>query len=428
MQDILIHGNCYSYIDKMDSRVVGLYPIPATLVTPQKIDGQLLYFVAGVDTPLTPDQVLHIPGLPFDGIRGLSVIANQARTIGVAIATEELAARFFSSGTVLGGHLEYPGVLDDNTQEALKEMWHAKHQGVSNSYEVPVLAGGLKFVPEGVPPEQAQFLESRKYSAIEICRLPGLRIPQHMVGEMDRSTWGNIEWQGMAYVRESLRRWVLKWENECNRKLPREDEKQEYYCELDLNDLQRGDQSTRYKNYATGIQWGWLTGKRVAEIENIDVEGLNDTPLLPLNMVPTSQLPPTTEEDTEDTQTNQRDSWRVLVEDCARRTLTKEKNALQRLAKKHLPQDVPAFEQEASHFVEDHAETIRTTFRPVYLTFDAKQTPRLLDRTAEEMKNSLLDALAQAVQQPDPLGAVLGVLETRNEETFGDYFFRGSFE
>ncbi len=177
MQDVLIYGNGYAFLMKDDrQRVIGIYPIPAYQVTPQKINGQLIYFVQGVDDPIPADLCCHIPGLAWDGQRGKSIIENHANSIGVALAEDQFAQKFFANGTLTEGVLTYPGKLSQEAKNNLQSMWHNHHAGLMNAHNTPVLTEGLKYEPLSIPPDQAQFLESRKYSAIEISRLPGLHV------------------------------------------------------------------------------------------------------------------------------------------------------------------------------------------------------------------------------------------------------------
>lgn len=283
IDEILYDGNSYSFIDRDQRyRPIGLYPLPSPKVQPFRHNGQLLYAVDGVDSPLSAADVLHIPGLSFDGVQGRSIITDHADTIGVSLATNQYSSRFFANSGIPSGYLEYPGQLTPEAKASLANSWHENYGGSYNAGKTPVASGGLKYTKMGLSPEEAQFLETKKYQAIDICRLPGLRIPPHMIGELDRATWGNLEQQGQSYVTFSLRRWLLKIEHECNRKLFAENEKSEYYAEMLVDDLQRGDQDSRYKNYATAIQWGWTTPAQVAEAENMETDNLLDVPLTPL--------------------------------------------------------------------------------------------------------------------------------------------------
>ena len=455
-QDVLIYGNGYAWIDKDDrQRVRAWYPIPAFTVTPQRLHGQLLYYVQGVSDPIPADLMLHIPGLAWDGTRGKSIIESHANTLGIALAQDEFAAKFFANGTLTEGYLTYPGKLSQEAKSNLQSMWHTHHAGLANAHDTPVLSEGLKYEPISVTPEAAQFLESRKYSAVEICRLPGLRVPPHMIGDMGRATWSNIEAQGMDYVTYTLRRWVLKWEAECNRKLLMEDEKGTYRCRMQVDDLQRGDQDSRYKNYATAIQWGWMVPKQVAEKEGLDGDGLSDQPLTPLNMGTTTtegtdgkkssttiQYAPAKQQDNAitskppkqnnaQTREQKRAKFRALIEDAACRVVTKERNAVVRIAKHNLPQDIPTFETNVADFWGDHPDTIRKTFRPVVTTYSNKRCDRILHNLVEDMKNESLDALASAVQQPSPIEAVTGLLgewaECRHVQT-AEKFCKGEYE
>ena len=433
--DTLLTGNHCSFIDWQGGQVASLYPIPPDKITPYKDNqGRLLYEVTGYTTPLTPDQIFHVPGLAWDGIRGKSIIENHANTIGVSLAVDRHASRFFGSGCQMSGIIEMPGKMDT---EAFKETirgFNETYCGADNSHKVAGLMGGAKFTTLQVTNEQSQFLETRKYSAIDICRLPGLRIPPHMIGALERSTWANIESQGIDYTRYTLRRWITKIENEVNRKLWREDEKGTYYAELLVDAIQRGDQTTRYNNYQTGIQNGFITPKMVAEWENWNSDNMSDVPLSPLNMQPAPAVGPAVGPapavEQQSTITNsltkeqRREKFRVLIEDAARRCITKETKALQRLAKKHLP-DVALWENSVAEFIEGHTDCVRNSFRPICLTYNKNKADSILHKIVEHFKNTSLDALC-GKQTLEEINIVLESWNTRHinigEQWAGGYF------
>lgn len=176
-----------------------LYPLlPDKMPVSRSEKGEIYYVYnkEGHDYILRKEEVLHIPGLSFDGLIGYSPIAMAKNAIGMAIATEEYGAKFFANGANLGGVLEHPGVVKD--PQRIKDRWNSVYQGTSNAHRVAVLEEGMKFSPIGIPPEQAQFLETRKYQTEEICRI--FRIPPHLVSDLKRATFSNIEHQSISFV------------------------------------------------------------------------------------------------------------------------------------------------------------------------------------------------------------------------------------
>jgi HK97 family phage portal protein len=215
------------------------------------------------------EDILHIPGLGFDGLIGYSPIAMAKNAVGMSIATEEYGSRFFANGATPGGILEHPGTIKD--VKRVKESWEAGYQGTDNAHKMAILEEGMKFHPIAIPPEQAQFLETRKYQIGEIARI--YRIPPHMVGDLDRSSFSNIEHQSLEFVRYTLDPWVVRWEMSLQQALLLPAEKASVNIKFNLNGLLRGDYATRMSGYSTGIQNGFMSVN--------DVRGLEDLNLLP---------------------------------------------------------------------------------------------------------------------------------------------------
>jgi len=190
-------GNAYAQIIRDGrGRVVALYPLLPNKMTVNRNDqGQLYYQYEkdGQSHLLRSYEVLHIPGLGFDGLIGYSPIAMAKNAIGMAIATEEYGAKLFANGANPGGVLEHPVVVKDPAR--VRDSWNAVYQGSTNAHRVAVLEEGMKFQSIGIPPEQAQFLETRKFQTEEICRI--FRVPPHLVASLDRATFSNIEHQSI---------------------------------------------------------------------------------------------------------------------------------------------------------------------------------------------------------------------------------------
>jgi HK97 family phage portal protein len=186
--------------------------------------------------------------------------------IGMAIACEEYGAKFFANGATPGGILEHPGVVKD--PERVRESWNSAFGGSANANKVAVLEEGMKYTPISISPEQAQFLETRKFQINEIARI--FRIPPHMIGDLEKSSFSNIEQQSLEFVKYTLDPWVCRWEQSMQRALFSMDEKKEYFFKFNVDGLLRGDYQSRMNGYATGRQNGWMSANDIRELENLD--------------------------------------------------------------------------------------------------------------------------------------------------------------
>jgi len=279
MGHLLLWGNAYAQVIRnARGEVVGLYPLmPNKMTVDRDKNGRLYYLYqrSSEDAPslgknsqvlLTPTDVLHIPGLGFDGLVGYSPIAMAKNAIGLAIATEEYGAKFFANGAAPGGVLEHPGTIKD--PQKVKESWNSAYQGSSNAHRVAVLEEGMKYQPIGISPEQAQFLETRKFQINEIARI--FRVPPHMVGDLEKSSFSNIEQQSLEFVKYTLDPWVVRWEQSMYRVLISESEKKDHYIKFNVDGLLRGDYQSRMNGYAIGIQNGFMSPNDVRILENLN--------------------------------------------------------------------------------------------------------------------------------------------------------------
>jgi HK97 family phage portal protein len=271
MGHLLIWGNAYAQIVRDGrGRVLALYPLmPDKMTVDRTAKGDLyyLYNKDGVSYPLRSDEVLHIPGLGFDGLIGYSPIAMAKNAIGMGIACEEYGASFFANGANPGGVLEHPGVVKDPAK--VRESWNAVYKGSGNAHRIAVLEEGMKFQSIGIPPEQAQFLETRKFQINEIARI--FRIPPHMIGDLEKSSFSNIEQQSLEFVKYTLDPWVVRWEQAIQKALYLPSEKRTYFTKLNVDGLLRGDYQSRMNGYAIGIQNGFMSPNDVRTIEDFNL-------------------------------------------------------------------------------------------------------------------------------------------------------------
>jgi HK97 family phage portal protein len=278
MTHLLLWGNAYAQIIRNGKgEVIALYPLmPNKMTVDRDQSGQLYYeyqtsqeeahTMKGSLVRLSPRDVLHIPGLGFDGLVGYSPIAMAKNAIGLAIATEEYGSKFFANGATPGGILEHPGVVKD--PERVRQSWNSAFGGSANSSKVAVLEEGMKYTPISISPEQAQFLETRKFQIDEIARI--FRIPPHMIGDLEKSSFSNIEQQSLEFVKYTLDPWVCRWEQSMQRALLRPEEKKDYFFKFNVDGLLRGDYQSRMNGYAVGRQNGWMSANDIRELENLD--------------------------------------------------------------------------------------------------------------------------------------------------------------
>jgi HK97 family phage portal protein len=270
MAHILLHGNAFSQIIRDgNGQVLTLHPLlPNRMTVDRDAAGRLVYEYrkdSGQPVPLRREDVLHIPGLGFDGLVGYSPIAMAKNAVGLALATEEFGATFFSNGANPGGVLESPGVISD--PERLKESWHSQFSG-SRAHSIAVLEEGLKFHTIGIPPEQAQFLESRKFQLTEIARI--FRVPPSMIADLDRATFSNIEHLSLDFVKFTLGPWVARWEACLRQALLLPGEKRGVFIKFNLDGLLRGSYKERMDGYAVGIQNGFFSINDVRALEDMN--------------------------------------------------------------------------------------------------------------------------------------------------------------
>ena len=230
---------------------------------------------SGQSIKLRREDVLHIPGLGFDGLVGYSPIAMARNAVGMTLACEEYGSSFFANGARPGGVLKHPGVLKDPSK--LRESWQAVYDGTANTGKVVVLEEGVDYQQISIPPEEAQFLETRKFQIDEIARL--YRVPPHMIGDLEKSSFNNIEQQSLEYVKYTINPWVVRWEQSLQKALLLPSEQKRYFIKFNVDGLLRGDYQSRMQGYSIGRQNGWLSANDIREMENMnpipDEEGGN---------------------------------------------------------------------------------------------------------------------------------------------------------
>ena len=279
MSHLLIYGNAYAQIIRNGrGDVVGLYPLmPDKMKVDRDEHNNLIYVYSRYDEAnphikeqgdiiLRAEQVLHIPGLGFDGLVGYSPIAMAKNAIGISLACEDYGASFFGNGASPSGVLEHPGVIKN--PERVRDAWH-KAYGGRNAHKVAVLEEGMKFTPIAIPNNEAQFLETRKFQIEEIARL--YRVPLHMIGDLDHATFSNIEQMSLEFVMYTLSPWLVRWEQSLMKALLSDSEKGKYFIKFNVEGLLSGDYSSRMSGYATARQNGWMSANDIRELEDMNM-------------------------------------------------------------------------------------------------------------------------------------------------------------
>lgn len=268
---LLLWGNSYTQIVRSGRNgIIELYPLlPDQMTVDRASNGDLTYEYttsSGQTVTLRKEDVLHIPGLGFDGVMGYSPIAMEKNAIGLGIAAEEYGAKFFANGARPGGVLTHPHTVKD--PKRLRESWNAAYGGSSNSGRVAVLEEGMEYKPITVPNSEAQFLETRRFQVEEICRI--YRVPPHMIGDLSHATFSNIEHQSISFAVHTIRPWLTRIEQAINRTLIAESEKGHFYAQFNLDGLMRGDYKSRMEGYAIARQNGWMSANDIRGLENMN--------------------------------------------------------------------------------------------------------------------------------------------------------------
>lgn len=285
----LTQGNGFAYILRtLGADVMQLLPVQNARVSRTRSIGLVYDFeLEGVTYRASQANMLHVPGLSFDGITGLSPIRYAAQSIGIGLAAEKYGASFFGNGSTPAGVIELEGKLTRQQADALRESWQRTYGGVSNANKTAVLYHGAKFNRISIPPNEAQFIETRKFQVTDIARW--FRVPPHMIGDLERATFSNIEHQALEFVQHTLRPWLVRFEQELNRKLypiSTEGVQNKRWCAFNVDGLLRADTKSRTDYYVKGRQWGWLCANDVRRLERMPPIANGDVYLEPLNMVP----------------------------------------------------------------------------------------------------------------------------------------------
>lgn len=288
----IMWGGGFAEIEWRRGDPVALWPLrPDRMkVNWNRKDRRLSYtyddYTAGVKRTYLPDEIFHVHGLGFDGVRGYSVLELARNSIGAGVAAETYGATFFGNSARTPGVLTHPGRLSQQARNNLRESWESQHKGMENAHRIAILEEGLEWHQIGIPPEDAQFLETRRYDVLEMARW--LRLPPHMLAELGRATWSNIESEGIDYVTKSLRTWLTRWEKAVGMRLLLPSDQGDYFAKHVVEALLRGDTKSRFESYRIGREIGLYNADDLAELEDRNPlpDDKGQTYYVPLNWVP----------------------------------------------------------------------------------------------------------------------------------------------
>ena len=380
---VLLWGNAYAQIVRNSAHEpIGLYPMHPGRVTPRVEAGAVVYDIrqdSGVIRTLASEEVLHIKGFSTGGLTGQSVISAMRQAISMGMTLENYAANFFEGGAFPAGVLEYEGGLDAAAKENLRTSWERLFGGRNRGKKTAVLEAGVKWKGMGIPQQDAQFLETRRFQVEEIAR--AFRVPPHMIADLSRSTNNNIEQQSQEFVTYCLTPWLTRWEQSIARDLIDDAERETVFVEFLLDALLRGDTTTRYSAYSVGVQNGFLTRNEVRLRENLNpVDGGNEL-LVPVNMIPADQLgklpqpaptgqkpPPNDQKQPQNDQKELKNAFRGAFRDAWSRIERKEKSALNQAFRKKTG---PEFDIWYAEFRSKHAVFAADVLRDLHAAFSA---------------------------------------------------------
>ena len=278
MTNLVLNGNSFFKIVRDGSaRPISLQYIPSDNVSCKLVDGELYYEISKGDSyssdegeVISHENMLHFLGLGYDGIKGKSVIQTHRDSIGLSIASNKYGASFYGNASAPSGILKHPGKLSKEAAERLKYSWNSTYGGgPNNAHKTAILEEGMEFKPVTISPQDADFINTRKFQVTEIARI--FRVPPHMIGDLDRATFSNIEQQSLDFLIYTLRPYLVNLEEELERKLFRENELDSYEIKFNTNALLRGDSDARAKFYKE------MSGIGVLSINEIRrMEGLGD--------------------------------------------------------------------------------------------------------------------------------------------------------
>lgn len=336
MYHVLTWGNGYAEIEFDNAqRPIALWPIMPGTLTPKVINRELKYVQPNGGPTLLPEDLLHFPGLGFDGICGYSVLQMARKSLGLSMAAEQFAASFFGNGAWPGLILKHPGKLDDDQLDRIKGSLNQAHQGSGQAHKAMVIEQGMDVENMGMPLQDMQLLGMREFGIEEMARW--LNIPPHKLKHKSgERPGGNIETEQIEFETDTLLPWFVRLEQECTRKLIPRSQRSTYYAEHLMDARSRAiPTAARYQAYGLGRQWGFLSTNDVRRSENMnDIGEDGDRYLEPVNMVEAGAEKPAPAPDEKPKKARMQAARRALLVDAVGRFVRRESAAAKRASKR----------------------------------------------------------------------------------------------
>lgn len=299
MGHVLTWGNGYAEIERdKANRPIALWTIQPDKIEPA-IEGGVLFYRYNGGMRMRPEDVLHVPGLGFDGVKGYSVVQMAKQSLGLGLAAERFGATFFGNGAMPGMTLEHPGTLSQPAQDRLRASWNAMHQGPDKAHRLAILEEGMKANPVSIPAKDAQLIETREVQVLDVARWLNLN-PAMLGYKTAERPGGNYEAGRLDFLDNTLDPWLVAVEQECNRKLISATQRGTYYVEHSRNAVLRTDAKTRAEVQKMYVDMGAMDAEYVAKMENLPKPEPKPEPVAPPPpaAVPAEPAPPDDEADT----------------------------------------------------------------------------------------------------------------------------------
>ena len=332
----LLWGNGYAVIGRQAGRPVRLTPL-SPAVTECKTRGMEVYYETRLDTGETreyqPQDVLHVKGLGYDGLCGYSVVTMARNSLGLGLSLQRHGNTHFKNGAYPGVVLKTTRMLDKPDADRILANWEHRHGGSDNTKKTALLMGGLDLTTLPVSNEDAQWLESRRFQAKEVAAW--FNLPPHKLGDESRTSYNSLETEERSYITTTLKHWIDRWEDECNRKLisPVERVNRTFYIEHNLAERLRPDTLQRFQGYEVGIRNRWLSPNEVRRMENLPPREGGDSYENPNTSSPRQPTNPPAEDDPSDN-TEAVNAHRRLVTNAVNKLVTLEVERVRRMANK----------------------------------------------------------------------------------------------
>lgn len=411
-------GKAFAKIDyDANGQVVALWPIHPKRVTVKRNEQKALYFEISMPDGGTKnyrwDEIFYLRGMSPDGINVYTPIQLQRQGIGLGLAAEAFGASLFANGATPKGVLMHPGpqAMSDKAYARLKENWNDDHQGLSNANKIALLEEGVQWKDTSIPPDDAQFLQTRQFQVEEIARW--YRIPPPMLALAEKAmTYASVEAFGLQFVTYTLYPWLVRWEKGTSMQLLLERERSKYFAEHLMTALLRGDTAARNQSYATGRQWGWLSVNDIRGMENMNPIDGGDVYLTPANMINSA-----------DPGKIQRQFLPVLT-DAMQRILRREANDVRGAVQKILvKKGAEEFTDWMGTFYQEHQEFIVRNLMSAAQSYaemicDGMELSTVTERVTESLKlfalrrvTSVQEQFKTALLEADPARTIEGILD-----------------